>query len=1125
MLKKIINILLLLCCCAWASAQGYRIGDVYTAPDGSKGIVYYLHPDGSGGWVVALKDTSMRTNTMSNSWYEAINAMDTAHGWELPSWTQLNMLFAQLPFVSSAIINAGGEDLSQGYYWSSDEESENRAYMVSFSNGSLISAEHKTYPCHVRAVRSFIYPTITSNTPLTYHWNTDSTQAYIIISPDTTTTYTVTGTDTNGCSDMAQITVVVKQPATGIDSIIACDSLTWIDGVTYYDSTTTPSYTYPGGAANGCDSIVTLHLTVNHKTYGTDTIVACESYTWINGTRYNESNYSDTYTIPNGNEQGCDSVVTLHLTITDVNLSITSSADTICAGESDTLWVLREFPVNPAVGDILCNDNSFVKLDDWPAVAAVGKVAQGIVYYLHPDGSGGWVVALHDAATNCKWGEYGDVPGLINYANDESGILQALTDTAAYTNTLIIRNYQTNYVSPLEYAARKVNFEQGWVLPTLKQLGKLYFTHPSISSAITAVGGDEMYSNSGDRGHYWSCVESSTDRAFGIHFTDGAPFTRDKTDYLAVRAVKSFSNSTSVYDTSLTYQWHSGSIQLSNTQPYIIVSPNTTTTYTVTGTDTNGCSGMAQITIVVKQKTYSDTTVVACNSYTWIDGVTYTESNNTATYTLTNAAGCDSIVTLNLTINKSSVGDTSATACDIFFWHGNTYTESGNYYDTLTNAAGCDSIVTLHLTVNYSSGTCVAATDFDGNIYDVIQIGQQCWMKENLRTTHYADGTSIALGSSTSSTTAYRYYPNNNGDNVSTYGYLYNWKAVMGNSVSSDSVPSGVQGICPRGWHVPSNAEWTQLTNYVSSQNEYVCGNNINNIAKALASTTGWNDSPVDCATGNNPSTNNATDFGAMPAGNYEGTPVPLGTFSGYWSATQSNQSNALGRSINIYYSVVNSLNKSKSNAYSVRCLRDYDIPNDTISVCDNQLPYIWNGDTLNEEGTYSVTLQTIHGCDSMVRVCLVVKPTYNLTEFDTICQSELPYNWRDTTFEAGTISSYYVFHRNTAQGCDSTVTLALTVNPAYDITLRDTVCQSELPYAWRDTTFEAGTVSSYYVFHRNTAQGCDSTVTLALTVNPAYDIVLRDTVCQSELPYAWRDTIFDVGTVNSEYVFHRTTA
>ena len=76
-------------------------------------------------------------------------------------------------------------------------------------------------------------------------------------------------------------------------------------------------------------------------------------------------------------------------------------------------------------------------------------------------------------------------------------------------------------------------------------------------------------------------------------------------------------------------------------------------------------------------------------------------------------------------------------------------------------------------------------TDVDNNTYNTVQIGTQCWMKENLRTTRYANGTSIALGSSTSSTTAYRYYPDNNSSNVSTYGYLYNWKALMGNSSSS----------------------------------------------------------------------------------------------------------------------------------------------------------------------------------------------------------------------------------------------------------------------------------------------------------------------------------------------------
>ncbi|MCT4581174.1 MAG: T9SS type A sorting domain-containing protein, partial [Flavobacteriales bacterium] len=88
-------------------------------------------------------------------------------------------------------------------------------------------------------------------------------------------------------------------------------------------------------------------------------------------------------------------------------------------------------------------------------------------------------------------------------------------------------------------------------------------------------------------------------------------------------------------------------------------------------------------------------------SFTWIDGNTYTTSNNTATYTLTNAAGCDSIVTLNLTINNT-YGTDIQSACNSFTWiDGNTYTTSNNTAThTLTNAAGCDSIVTLNLTIN-----------------------------------------------------------------------------------------------------------------------------------------------------------------------------------------------------------------------------------------------------------------------------------------------------------------------------------------------------------------------------------------------------------------------------------------
>ena len=164
---------------------------------------------------------------------------------------------------------------------------------------------------------------------------------------------------------------------------------------------------------------------------------------------------------------------------------------------------------------------------------------------------------------------------------------------------------------------------------------------------------------------------------------------------------------------------------------------------------------------------------------------------------------------------------------------------------------------------------CLPITDIDGNTYQVVQLGSQCWMRENLRVTKFATGTSITLGSSTSSSTPYRYYPNGDTNKVSIYGYLYNWPAAMNGAGSSSSNPSGVQGVCPDGWHLPSKAEWTQLTNYVSSQPSYLCNSNASYIAKALAYTSGWEGAVGVCNVGVYPSLNNATGFGIVPAGYY----------------------------------------------------------------------------------------------------------------------------------------------------------------------------------------------------------------------------------------------------------------
>ena len=100
-------------------------------------------------------------------------------------------------------------------------------------------------------------------------------------------------------------------------------------------------------------------------------------------------------------------------------------------------------------------------------------------------------------------------------------------------------------------------------------------------------------------------------------------------------------------------------------------------------------------------------------------------------------------------------------------------------------------------------------------------------MAENLRTTRFADGTTIPLWAYGVAGPAC-FAPGNgssneeNTDNVDRYGYLYNWAAVMHGASSSSAVPSGVQGICPTGWHVPSDAEWTELTTYLSSQSQYL---------------------------------------------------------------------------------------------------------------------------------------------------------------------------------------------------------------------------------------------------------------------------------------------------------------
>ena len=166
----------------------------------------------------------------------------------------------------------------------------------------------------------------------TYTWIDGNTYT----ASNNTATHTIPNGNTNGCDSLVTLNLTISAN-TSTDVQTACDSLAWIDGVTYYTNNNTATFTIIGGAVNGCDSMVTLNLTINSNT-GTDTQTACNSYAWIDGNTYTANNTTATHTLTNA--AGCDSVVTLNLTLTTIDNTVTLSAggDSLTANQSGAIY-------------------------------------------------------------------------------------------------------------------------------------------------------------------------------------------------------------------------------------------------------------------------------------------------------------------------------------------------------------------------------------------------------------------------------------------------------------------------------------------------------------------------------------------------------------------------------------------------------------------------------------------------------------------------------------------------------------------------------------------------------------------------------------------------------------------
>lgn len=425
------------------------------------------------------------------------------------------------------------------------------------------------------------------------------------------------------------------------DSIVACNSYTWLNGETYTQSIIGseiphPTFVIQGNNGNP-DTLVTLYLTINHGTRFDTAATACQMYTWNRtGETYTEGgSYPYSYT----NADGCTDTLVLQLTINNG-----SSWDTMAQFCGTFIWQRN--------GEIYSQPGDY----DYVYEGANGCTDTVSLHLTYADGT-------HDTVHVTRCGEFEwhqivySEPGVYTYEYFDSAWCPSV-DTLFFV-----------VAEPLyrDTAVVACNQYLWWRNGEVYQEGGTY-----ISETVD------------DRG----CLQSDT-----LHLVLGNSVTTSATD--------------TVCDV---VEWHGSRYYNSDTLVY-------------STTDDVGCESVDMLFLTVIRSPTSTAMITACDRFDWYEYVDITESTDSLVHRFPHPSGCDSVVSLQLTINYS---DTSThiydTSCGTYQWHDLNYTSSGIYRFRTMARNGCDSVVTLHLTLY---------PIFASNKYDTICEGE----------TYYYNGT------------------------------------------------------------------------------------------------------------------------------------------------------------------------------------------------------------------------------------------------------------------------------------------------------------------------------------------------------------------------------------------------
>ncbi|MBQ1653640.1 MAG: fibrobacter succinogenes major paralogous domain-containing protein, partial [Bacteroidales bacterium] len=308
-----------------------------------------------------------------------------------------------------------------------------------------------------------------------------------------------------------------------------------------------------------------------------------------------------------------------------------------------------------------------------------------------------------------------------------------------------------------------------------------------------------------------------------------------------------------------------------------------------------------------------------CEPITY-NGVTYDHSDIYTIGQYQTTQGCDSTVILDVRIREHLFSEIIVNTCEESYEYcGHTYTESGIYQHSFASIHGCDSAVSLRLTLGNGF-----RDERDGNVYCTITLGDQVWMKENLRYLPQQVFPPSDESASLLRYYVYDYYGTNPeearaSENYEKYGVLYNWNAA--------------RTACPSGWHLPSDTEWTQLEIYLENNgynfDGYVDSDNDrdthNVIAKAMAADNGWTRSDVSNAVGWLQEKNNDSGFTGKPGGQKDtyGIFLHINETALWWTSTPHTDSNSWDRYLYFTRSYCNRTYGHNSLGAYVRCIQD----------------------------------------------------------------------------------------------------------------------------------------------------------------------------------------------------------